>query len=104
VPFKPGLRLRSQVCTTEVIVVRPAVDDLDLRCGGEPVVEVGTEVAEGKSPAAGFDGGTQLGKRYTTDDAEGTLELLVTKQGAGTLSVADVPLVLKEAKPLPSSD
>jgi hypothetical protein len=105
VSLKPGLRLRSQVCTTEVIVVRSPAGDLDLRCGGEPLVEaLGTDVAEGKSPAADRNNGTQLGKRYTTDDAEGALELLVTKQGNGTLSVGDVPLVIKEAKPLPSSD
>jgi hypothetical protein len=104
VPIKPGLRLRSQVCTTEVIVIRAAAQDIDLRCGGEPLVELRTEVAEGKSPSIGLDTGNQLGKRYTTDNANATLELLVTKRGDGTLSVGDVPLVLKQAKPLPSSD
>jgi hypothetical protein len=104
VPLKPGSRMRSQVCTTEVIVVRPPADEIDLRCGGAPMVDVGDEVAEGGTPAAGFDGGTQLGKRYTTDDAEGTLELLATKGGDGALSAGETLLVLKEAKPLPSSD
>ena len=103
-PLKPGTRLRSQVCTTEVIVVRPAAEDIDLRCGGQPMVEVGAQVAEGGTPAAGFDEPTLLGKRYTTDDPDGTLELLATKGGAGALSAGDVLLVLKEAKPLPSSD
>jgi hypothetical protein len=104
VQLKPGMRLRSQVDTTEVIVVRPPADDIDLQCGGAPMVAVGTEVPEGGSPAAGLDTGSLLGKRYTTDDPEGALELLVTKQGAGTLTAAGVALVLKEAKPLPSSD
>lgn len=103
-PLKPGSRLRSQVCTTEVIVVRPPADDIDLTCGGAPMVEVGSEVAEGGTPAPGLDSGTLLGKRYTTDDAEGTLELLATKGGDGTLAAGAVALVLKEAKPLPSSD
>lgn len=102
--LKPGLRLRSQVDTTEVIVVRPPAEDIDLQCGGTPMVAVGTEVPEGGSPAPGLDTGSLLGKRYTTDDTEGTLELLVTKQGAGTLTAAGIALVLKEAKPLPSSD
>ena len=102
--FKSGLRLRSQVCTTEVIVIRSPAEDLDLRCGGEPLVELRAEVPEGKSPMTGLDTGTQLGKRYTIDNANATLELLVTKPGDGTLSLGDVPLVLKEAKPLPSSD
>jgi hypothetical protein len=105
-PFKPGHRLRSQVCTTEVIVVRPPTDDLDLRCGGQPLVEITThvDIGQGNAPAPGFNTGTQLGKRYTTGDTKQTLELLATKAGDGTLSVADVPLILKEAKPLPSSD
>ncbi len=103
-PLKSGQRLRSQVCTTEVIVVRVPADDLELSCGGSPMVEMGTEVAEGGTPAPGLDGGTLLGKRYTTDDPDGALELLVTKAGAGTLAGNGVPLVTKESKPLPSSD
>lgn len=103
-PIKPGLRLRSQVCTTEVVVIRSPAEDIELRCGGEPLVELRTDVAESKSPKSGLDTGNQLGKRYTTDNANATLELLVTKPGDGTLSVGDVPLVPKEAKPLPSSD
>ncbi|HVV75796.1 MAG TPA: hypothetical protein VHC43_07140 [Mycobacteriales bacterium] len=103
-PLKSGQRLRSQVCTTEVIVVRVPADDLELSCGGAPMVELGTEVAAGGTPAPGLADGTLLGKRYTTDDADGTLELLVTKGGDGTLAGNGVPLVTKESKPLPSSD
>ena len=102
--LKPGARMRSQVCSTEVIVVRPPADDIDLRCGGEPMIDVGSDVRTGKAPTPGRDTGTMLGKRYTTDDADGTLELLTTKQGDGTLSAGEVSLVVKEAKPLPSSD
>ena len=54
-PLKSGQRLRSQVCTTEVIVVRVPADDITLSCGGAPMVELGTDVAEGASvpdPAA----------------------------------------------------
>jgi hypothetical protein len=68
-----------------------------------PLVEFGTEIAAETPPTAGLDTGTQIGKRYTSA-AEERLELLVTKQGAGTLSVGDTPLVVKEAKSLPSSD
>ena len=42
-----------------------------------------------------------MGKRYVDD---GGAEVLVTKAGAGTLSVGEAPLMLKEAKPLPASD
>jgi hypothetical protein len=101
--FKPGQRLRSQVCATEVIVVRPPAENLDLRCGGQPLVEITAQVDidQGDAPAPGLDTGTQLGKRYTDGDL---LELLVTKAGAGTLSIGPTPLMLKDAKPLPSSD
>jgi hypothetical protein len=98
----PGSRLRSAVCETEVIVVRPPADDVDLRCGGQPMVPLGEEPPAGLSLEAAFADGTALGKRYT--DGGGDLELLCTKGGAGTLSVGSEVLVLKEAKPLPSSD
>jgi hypothetical protein len=42
-----------------------------------------------------------MGKRYVDgSDAE----VLVTKAGAGSLSVGTTVLVIKEAKPLPASD
>jgi hypothetical protein len=56
---------------------------------------------EGK-PEPGFDEGTQMGKRYT--DGDGSLEVLCTKPGSSSLSIGETLLVLKEAKPLPSSD
>jgi hypothetical protein len=51
---------------------------------------------------AGAANGTTLGKRYVSP--AGDLELLCTKPGKGSLAVSGTPLVLKEAKPLPSSD
>jgi hypothetical protein len=99
--LKAGSRLRSAVCSTEVVVVKGS-DDVDLRCGGAPMVVVGDEVPGGGEVQPGFDGGTQIGKRYT--DAGATLELLCSKAGAGSLSIGDTLLGLKEAKPLPSSD
>jgi hypothetical protein len=98
--LKPGSRWKSAVCTTEVIVVKAPGGDLDLRCGGAPMGEPGTETVG--EPASGADGGTALGKRYV--DADETLELLCTKAGAGSLAVGDTPLGLKESKPLPASD
>jgi hypothetical protein len=104
VQLKPGTRFRSQVCTTEVIVVRAPADDLELECGGVAMVASGTEVADGQSIVAGFGEGSQLGKRYTTADGAGALELLVTKAGEGSLAVSGTALVIKDAKPLPASD
>lgn len=100
--LKAGSRMRSTVCTTELMVVKTPTDAIDLRCGGQPVATLDTPVTPGAAPLAGLDAGSALGKRYATDD--GALELLVTKAGAGSLSVADKVLALKDAKKLPSSD
>jgi hypothetical protein len=101
VDLKPGTRLRSQVCSTEVIVVRPPAQSVDLCCGGAPMVPVGGP-AEERPLDATHGAGTLLGKRYT-DEASG-IELLCTKAGDGSLSLGSTPITVKDAKPLPSSD
>ncbi|HEY0398732.1 MAG TPA: hypothetical protein VGF00_10115 [Acidimicrobiia bacterium] len=100
--MKPGTRLRSAVCSTEVIVVRPPGEPVDLRCGGAPMVTVGDGPAATSELDPAHCGGTLLGKRYA--DPDRGLELLCTKQGEGSLSIGAEPLGLKDAKPLPSSD
>lgn len=99
--LKPGSRYRSVTCSGEFVVVKAPGDELDLRCGGESVVSIDSEGGTG-TPAAPFDEGTLVGKRYTNDDE--SLEVLITKAGAGSLSVGDAAMVVKGAKPLPSSD
>ena len=99
--LKAGAKLRSSTCTTEVIVVRAAGGQVDLRCGGAPMLTLHDEPLT-QPIAADHGAGTLLGKRYV-DDA-GSVEVLCTKAGAGSLSVGDMPMLLKEAKPLPSSD
>jgi hypothetical protein len=44
----------------------------------------------------------QLGKRYKS--ADGAVEVLINKPGAGDLRYDGQPMELKDAKPLPSSD
>ena len=100
--IKIGARYRSQVCDTEVIVVSVLPGDLELTCGGHPLIDLKAQPASGLSVEPGADTGTALGKRYTDDS--GKLELLVTKPGRGGLALAGAPLPLKEAKPLPASD
>lgn len=99
---KPGTRYRSQVGDTEIVVVRAPSDEVELTIGGQPVLGLDETRPEGGAPAPGLDTATPVGKRYT-DDA-GTIEVLVTKAGVGALALGDVPLNLKTAKPLPSSD
>lgn len=99
----PGMRLRSAVCDTEVVVVRPPSDSgAGLACGGVPMLRHGSQPNESTAIAAGQDGGTVLGKRYGLDDDP--IEVLVTKAGQGSLSMSGRALVTKDAKPLPSSD
>ncbi len=102
VDLKPGVRLKSVVDDTEVIVVRSPSGPVDLCCGGHPMAARTEDTPQGLSIDIGHDTGTQMGKRYT-DEASG-LELLCTKAGKGSLSLGPTPLLLKDAKPLPSSD
>ena len=99
--MKPGARFYSGVCDTMVVVVRSAAD-VDLRCGGWPMATTPVGSEDRGAPVDGLAGGSLLGKRYE-DQASG-LEVLCAKGGAGTLTVGDVPLVVKAPKALPSSD
>ncbi|HXA73341.1 MAG TPA: hypothetical protein VNV83_03785 [Acidimicrobiales bacterium] len=99
--LKAGARLRSATDACEVVVVKAPGKAIDLRCGGQPFVAIDADVTA-QAPAAGFDGGTQLGKRYA-DDALG-IEILCTKAGEGSISVGETVLEVKGAKPLPASD
>ena len=96
--MKPGTKLKSAVCDTEVMVIRGT--GVAVECGGAPMVE--ERPAERGSIKAGLAQGTQIGKRYV--DAAGTVELLCVKAGKGSLSIGGAPLQLKDAKPLPASD
>lgn len=100
--LKPGSRWKSAVCAAEVVVVRPPSAAVSLECGGAPMLAAGTERPEGGSVAEAHAAGSLLGKRYI--DADTGLEALCAKAGAGSLSVDGRPLVVKDAKKLPSSD
>lgn len=99
--IKNGTRLQSQVCDTQVIVVRSSDSLDDLRAGGVPMIPLDAEKSADASIDPAFSDGNAMGKRYV--DATGA-EVLVTKAGAGTLSIGETALSLKEAKPLPASD
>jgi hypothetical protein len=100
--LKPGTRWASQVCDTEVIVVRAPTSPVSLECGGHPMAPVGDDRSADLTLDPEFAEGSLIGKRFA-DPASG-IELLVTKAGAGSLAVDGVAIPLKEAKPLPSSD
>ncbi len=96
--MKPGTKLKSAVCDTEVMVIRASNVVVD--CGGLPLADERPAQRAAINPS--FSEGTKIGKRYV--DAAGTLELLCVKAGQGSLSIGGVALQLKDAKPLPSSD
>jgi hypothetical protein len=100
--YKPGARLRSATCTTEVVVIAIPAGDVVLSCGGAPLLAEGENVTAGVALDAAHAQGTLLGKRYTNE--AGGLELLCVKPGKGSLTADGVALVVKGAKPLPSSD
>ncbi|WP_422745888.1 hypothetical protein ACN27E_00060 [Mycobacterium sp. WMMD1722] len=99
--IKNGTRLQSQVCDTQVIVVRSADSLDDLRAGGVPMVALDAPKSDDVALDPAFGGGSVMGKRYVDESGA---EVLVTKAGQGTLSVGGTALSLKEAKPLPASD
>jgi hypothetical protein len=96
--MKPGTRLKSAACDTEVMVIRSG--DGTIECGGAAMAEA--KPAELLPLAADFSAGTLMGKRYI--DADGAYELLCVKPGKGSLAVDGVALLTKDAKPLPASD
>ena len=100
--LKPGSRWASQVCSTEVVVVRTSTKPVSLECGGHPMTPVGGDGAAGLALDPAFAEGSLIGKRFA--DPDSGLELLVTKAGEGSLAVDGTAIPLKEAKPLPSSD
>jgi len=97
---RPGLTLRSSASSAEVVVVRAASADVEIRCADE-VMTADAVAAEG---AAAGDPETAIlvGKRYA--DEQTGLELLCTKPGSGPLSCNGRVLSIKGTKPLPASD
>lgn len=96
--MKPGTKLKSTVCDTEVMVIRAGEGTIE--CGGAPMAEERPAERGAINPA--FSEGTKIGKRYV--DADGAIELLCVKAGQGSLSLDGTALQPKDAKPLPSSD
>jgi hypothetical protein len=100
--LRPGQKLHSAVSDAQVVVIRAPETEVDVGCGGVPML------GDGEAPAAAAEldpslgDGPELGKRYADDDLG--LELLCSRGGEGALTVDGHLLLLKGAKPLPSSD
>ncbi len=94
-----GKRLKSAVCTTEIMVIAAPDGDVELCCGG---TAMGDGEPNGGAVDADHAGGTAIGKRYV--NADGSLEVLCVKAGEGSLSVGAEALNVKDAKKLPKTD
>jgi hypothetical protein len=100
--LRPGQKLHSAVCDAQVVVVRAPSTEVDVGCGGAPLLDEGQEPEHVAELDAALGDAPLLGKRYA--DEEVGLELLCTRPGKGALTLDGRPLPLKGAKPLPSSD
>jgi hypothetical protein len=102
VQLRAGMQLESVASSARIIILRAQEADVEVYCGGVAMVAAENVKGEGASLSADDGNGPVLGKRYA-HEALG-LEVLCTRAGAGELTVKGEPLLLKEAKPLPSSD
>ncbi|HZM32032.1 MAG TPA: hypothetical protein VFB77_16155 [Acidimicrobiales bacterium] len=100
--LRPGQKLHSAVCDAQVVVVKAPAGEVELGCGGAPLLDDGQEADGAATLDESLGEGPLLGKRYA--DEEVGLELLCTRAGKGALTVDGRPLLIKGAKPLPSSD
>lgn len=100
--LRPGLKLHSAVCDAQVVVVRAPDADVEIACGGAPMLEDGQDADGSATLDASLGEGPLIGKRYA--DEELGLELLCSRGGTGALTVDGKPLPVKGAKPLPASD
>ena len=98
--IKPGLRLKSQMCSGEAMVVKGS--GVEVTCGGVPMI--GADESADASLTANEEHMYEclIGKRYV--NAEEDIELLCVKAGAGSFGVDGQMLMGKETKRLPSSD
>ncbi len=97
--LKPGQKLFSAVSEALVVVVKAPSASVEIGCGGSAMV---ADQPDAPAASADLGDGPLLGKRYADDEVG--LELLCTKGGEGALTVDGRPLLVKGAKPLPSSD
>ena len=98
--LKPGTKLHSAVCATQIMALRVPAVELEITCGGAPMST--EDVPEKSAIDSGHADGSLVGKRYV-DEGE-TMEFLCTRGGEGSISINGVTLSVKQAKQLPSSD
>ena len=99
--LRAGVKVSSAVSAVQLVVVKAPEGAVTLTCGGEPML-VDADPSATQADVAAVGEGPALGKRYANDELG--LEVLCAKAGSGALELNGVPLAMKGAKPLPSSD
>lgn len=97
-----GMRIKSAVCSMEAVVIKAPSAGENILCGGQVMVQMSDAKPDVAPLAQAQHGHALIGKRYV--DEESGLELLCSKQGFGALEFEGRELILKQPKPLPSSD
>ena len=105
--LRPGQKLHSAVCDAQVVVVRAPDVDVDLGCGGAPLLEDGQDAPAGVELDPSLGDGPLLGKRYADEDLGldednfGFITLGVNQYYAGhaAKATADVVLSLEDTDP-----
>ena len=100
--LKTGARLKSAVCDGEIMVVAAPSGDVDLTCGGAPMIDASSGESAGGEIHPDHAVGIAMGKRYI-NEAE-TLEVLCVKAGDGGLAADGALLLQKDTKKLPKTD
>lgn len=62
---KAGARLRSAVCTAEIVVIATRATELDIRCGGAAKVAEGEDSPADAAQDSDLVQGSELGRRDT---------------------------------------
>jgi hypothetical protein len=94
--------LLSTTSDVEVLVIRPPAGEVEVTCGGLPMIVAGGGRGDFAVPEDSAEVSTLIGKRY--EDIESGMELLCAKGGAGALACDGQLMTLRAAKPLPASD
>ena len=100
--MKPGLRLKSAVCSTEIMIIRSPPMSADICCGGVEMLALTEQPPPGARLDPAQAHGSLIGKRYV--DGQDRVEILCTQGGAGSLMLDGALMTVKQAKALPSSD
>lgn len=100
--LSPGIRFKSAVCSFGGVLVKAPTVGEKILCGSQSVLGLDEPVPDIAKLTSAEEGSPSIGKRYV-DEVSG-LEVLCTKPGFGQLSFEGRVLLLKQPKPLPSSD